>query len=148
MLVAAFSCAGDVVWRGGLRRGGRGGGVLLIWWCVRGEKREWPVHSNRGVVCWCCIHRYGNTVDSLRLKQSLPTSLREVLRAGDHTLFRGCARPRTHHVAPAEGSSGRLIRFWLARHGRSFDLVFCYVDRKELVSVILVTGRGMMGTAF
>jgi len=57
-----------------------------------------------------------------REKRSLPTSLREVLRAGlpavlqrcrrparsatalqagDHTFSRGFARPRTHHVAPA-----------------------------------------------
>ena len=47
-----------------------------------GREKEWPAYSNHCVACWCCIHRYGNTVDSLCLKQPLRTSLRSWFAIG------------------------------------------------------------------
>ena len=38
--------------------------VCFARWCVRGKKKEWSGYPAHGVVCWCCIHEYCNTVDS------------------------------------------------------------------------------------
>ena len=71
-----------------------------------GREKEWPTHLNRCVVCWCCIHGYGNTVDSLRLKQF------------GHTFSLGFAQPRTPHVSPAAAGFVWCVRSgWHAAEG-------------------------------